>query len=512
MRRRRIRSATTATALADHGITAHNFAYPYGVYGATTPGIVKDCGYDSARTTAGLQGPGCTGTCTPTAPVPPVDPYILPSAGSTFDTTTLADLQGFVTTAEQSGGGWLPLVFHRICTPTADTCNDGYSTTPATLNAFLAWLAARSSQGTVVRTIRQVIDRTPPETTIDSGPSGTTTATSASLHFSTSEPDVGSSFECRLDAGAWTACATPQSPSSLSDGDHTFDVRAIDVAGNTDPTPASRSWTVDTTPPQTTIDSGPPELTNSSSASLHFATSEPGAGSSFECRLDGGAWASCEAPRALSGLGDGSHTFDVRATDAVGNTDATPASRTWTVDSQAPHPTIIAWPPSMTQSTSATFRFATNKPGAGSYECRVDGGPWTTCPDSYRVDGLRDGRHTLELRTTDAAGNVSTVPTSVTWTIDTLAPQTTVKLRRTSIRSRLATLTFASRNAPGRDVRMSPGQVPLGRLRHGEALPLARAWPASLPGAGDRRRRQRRPDARDGELDAPKRALKSASG
>lgn len=88
------------------------------------------------------------------------------------------------------------------------------------------------------------IDTTPPETTIDSGPSGTVTSDSASFTFSASEP--GSTFECSLDGTAFSPCSSPQEYSGLADGTHTFEVRATDAAGNTDPTPASRSWTVDT--------------------------------------------------------------------------------------------------------------------------------------------------------------------------------------------------------------------------------------------------------------------------
>ena len=68
-------------------------------------------------------------------------------------------------------------------------------------------------------------------------------------------------FECRLDGGAWSACESPAIYNGLSAGSHTFEVRAVDEAGNVDATPASYTWTVDivldTTPPQTTIGSGP---------------------------------------------------------------------------------------------------------------------------------------------------------------------------------------------------------------------------------------------------------------
>ena len=80
----------------------------------------------------------------------------------------------------------------------------------------------------------------------------------------------------------------------------------------------------DTTPPDTTISVGPSGLTRSNSAHFVFG-SEPLA--SFQCRLDGGAWAACTSPRDHVGLGDGSHSFDVRATDAAGNVDPTPATR-----------------------------------------------------------------------------------------------------------------------------------------------------------------------------------------
>lgn len=90
-------------------------------------------------------------------------------------------------------------------------------------------------------------------------------------------------------------------------------------------------------PPGTSIAWGPSGFTNSASAAFGF--SSPGGTASFECRLDssgGGTWQNCSPPKSYSGLADGSHTFEVRARDAAGTVDPSPASRSWTVDTTAP--------------------------------------------------------------------------------------------------------------------------------------------------------------------------------
>src|SRR5207237_199711 len=175
-------------------------------------------------------------------------------------------------------------------------------------------------------------------TIITSAPPAPSTSSSASFSFTATE--AGSSFACQLDGSAFAACASPKSYSGLADGSHTFRVRATDPAGNTDPTPASYTWTVDTTPPDTTmpdttrnatptppsapwpLHTPPPDTTltpsptpcrSSSSASFSFTATE--AGSTFACRLDASAFAACASPKSYSGLADGSHTFRVRATD-----------------------------------------------------------------------------------------------------------------------------------------------------------------------------------------------------
>jgi hypothetical protein len=91
----------------------------------------------------------------------------------------------------------------------------------------------------------------------------------------------------------------------------------------------------DTTAPDTTITAGSPAVTDDRTPAFEFTSTEPQ--SSFECRIDGGPWEPCSSPATTAELTDGDqgeHVFDVRATDLVGNTDPTPATRSFVV--QAP--------------------------------------------------------------------------------------------------------------------------------------------------------------------------------
>lgn len=166
-----------------------------------------------------------------------------------------------------------------------------------------------------------------PDTLIDSGPDPATTQTSASFAFHASTADA--TFECSLDGAAYTVCASPTAYDSLVEGTHSFAVRAKDTNG-TDPSPATRSWRVDLTAPDTTITSGPNGTVLSRTATFAFAANEPVG--SFTCHLDAQPWGPCTSPQSYAGLDDGPHTFEVAATDQAGNSDATPAIRSWNVD------------------------------------------------------------------------------------------------------------------------------------------------------------------------------------
>lgn len=87
----------------------------------------------------------------------------------------------------------------------------------------------------------------------------------------------------------------------------------------------------DTTPPNTTITSGPANgsVTFSSSATFGFTGTDNVGVAGFECSLDGAAFAACASPKSYTNLSRTTHTFRVRARDAAGNVDPTPAQRQW---------------------------------------------------------------------------------------------------------------------------------------------------------------------------------------
>jgi hypothetical protein len=254
-------------------------------------------------------------------------------------------------------------------------------------------------------------DTTPPETTIDSGPTGLVAEDDPSFAFS-SEPDA--TFRCALDGAADTACASPASFTDVGDGTHLFTVAACDAAGNCDPTPAVRTWTVDTTPPVVNMTVKPTDPSNDASPSFQFTTSE----GSTQCKLDSASFAGCTSPNSPLGLADGQHTFTVRATDAAGNLGQD--SFTWTVDTTPPTVSFTSTPASLSNDNTPTVAFTTG--GAPtSIQCKVDAGAFANCASPFTSTALADGSHTITVRVTDAAGNTSSAQTS-SFTIDTVPP------------------------------------------------------------------------------------------
>jgi hypothetical protein len=268
-----------------------------------------------------------------------------------------------------------------------------------------------------------IVDTLAPDTSLTSAPAALTSSSSATFSFSSNEGGV--SYGCSLDGSAYVPCSTPHTFVGLADGAHTLAVHAVDAAGNVDPTPASYTWTVDTTPPDTTIVAGPPALTSSSSATFSFSSNEGGV--SYGCSLDGSAFAACSTPNTFGGLANGAHTLAVRATDGAGNVDATAASYAWTVDVVAPAPPVIS-APAAGSSMAALVAVSGSAEAGSTVAVSIDGAPmglvtasglgaWSFTPPVP----LAAGPHTVHATATDAAGNASAASAVVNFSIAAVA-------------------------------------------------------------------------------------------
>ncbi len=227
-----------------------------------------------------------------------------------------------------------------------------------------------------------------PTATLTSSPSSPSASTSASFGFTVDDATAATS--CKLDTGSVTACSSPVSYSSLSDGSHTFTVGVTDPAGNSGS--ATHSWTVDATAPSlaVTFPAAGAGTYGTSSYTAGCSTSSTGdmCGTASDTttsvatvRLalrrsasaawwDGSAFASAtpvfSAPTgttswtwpftASSFPADGSYELTAQARDAAGNT-AT-VTRGFTMDVTAPvAATITASPTSPTSSRDASVSF-----------------------------------------------------------------------------------------------------------------------------------------------------------
>ena len=262
------------------------------------------------------------------------------------------------------------------------TCTSPKSYTSLAAGSHTFQVKAKNSLGNVdatPATYTWSVDTTAPDTSISSYPSNPTNSATATFNFSGN--DAGGSgvskFECDLDGAGFSVCSTGKEYTTLADGSHTFQVRSVDNVGLNDPTPASYTWVVDTTNPDTSITGSPTNPTASTGATFTFTGADTGGSgvSGFECNLDGAGFSACSTGKNYSGLSNGSHTFQVRAIDNAGNTDATPASFTWVVDTTAPDTIIDTKPANPTNNTSASFTFSGND-GSGvgglTFECKLE--------------------------------------------------------------------------------------------------------------------------------------------
>jgi hypothetical protein len=176
------------------------------------------------------------------------------------------------------------------------------------------------------------VDTTAPNTTISIGPSGSVLAQNVSFFFASSESN--GTFECALDENPYAACASPKAYPTVGLGRHMFRARAIDQAGNVDPTPIERSFTVVSPPTVTMVEAAPVKSTratlsalvnpNSSATTYQFewgTTTSYGNTAPAAAQLIGSGGRAVEIGDTIVGLAPNTeYHFRISATNAIGTT------------------------------------------------------------------------------------------------------------------------------------------------------------------------------------------------
>ena len=190
------------------------------------------------------------------------------------------------------------------------------------------------------------VDNTAPALNITGGPSGQTFGPGTTQTWTFTATDATSTVTalCRVRSTSSTPAFSPCSGatashaiSNLPDGSYTFEAFARD-GGRLEPAVQSRTFAIDATPPETTVTSGPADGSSSTDTTGRVRILGRPGRSTFQCRvypaaLTPPAFGSCSAAagHTATGFAPGTYSFEVRATDPYGNTDPSPAKRTFSV-------------------------------------------------------------------------------------------------------------------------------------------------------------------------------------
>jgi arylsulfatase A-like enzyme len=270
----------------------------------------------------------------------------------------------------------------------------------------------------------------PVETTIVSGPQGSLDSRIATFVFFSQSRFA--TYQCRVTkngvVGSWQACSGQTfTAQGLGDGTYTFEVEGTDEKGSTDPTPASRAFSIVSTGPDVTIDSAP--LDDQQKRTAKFTFSSTTAGVTFECSLTApgvaSSWSACASGIAYKSVADGLYYFQVRAVASTGAVSDPPAEWQFQIDNDGPVMFFDSAPLSFVPAFNARFAFHPEEPVAGPITCSLDGAASVDCSSgTFTTVGLAEASHTLAITATDLAGNVGV--STDTWTVDATSPTVTI--------------------------------------------------------------------------------------
>lgn len=263
-------------------------------------------------------------------------------------------------------------------------------------------------------------DLTPPQIAIVSSTpaAGNSNAHNVSVDFSVNEPGT---VTCSFDAAAAVDCASPFTSPVTVQGAHSLVISALDVAGNVS-LDSVINWNMDFTAPILSWGVILPSAAvnkNSPNVSLEILASKS---VTLFATLNGASLGQVTSPLILAGLSEGAYTVQINAVDAVGNP-ADALSYGFNVDLTAPLLNLNSAIIGLTTVDNNTLTFSANE--NSTFACNIDEAGFAACASPLALSGLADGLHDAQVLATDISGNVSTLA-EVQWTVDTVAPVTTL--------------------------------------------------------------------------------------
>jgi hypothetical protein len=251
-----------------------------------------------------------------------------------------------------------------------------------------------------------------------------------------SKPDIAATdcgattFFARLEAGVWRFCGTsaaaphaaataalvrqadPAASAAQVRADLTATAHPVGAVGADDVGAGliDAYGAVDALalPPTVTITQPPLPLSRNRRPTVQFTANRP---VTFSCAVDGGTPQPCASPFAVPALRDGRHGFAVTGVDLAGRA-GTSSAAPFTIDTRAPRTSIAKHPPKLVRThrrkVREAFRFRSSEAGA-TFVCKVDRDLPRFC--RARISRRFEvGRHTVQVKARDAAGNVDRTP------------------------------------------------------------------------------------------------------
>lgn len=349
----------------------------------------------------------------PPPPPPNEPPTVTITKGPTGATKDRNPLFGF--TASDPEGHPVTVTCRFADTEAFQPCvSETQSKSPFADGSYRFSVRASDGVKTTTRSREYSVDTTAPSVTAKVTWSDQQRIQGGSVTFETTASDLDR-YQCALPDETFQDCAATWAiPARAGQGSNHVLVRGVDEVGNVGAQVASTRWWLDTVAPVAAMIEAPPAFTNDNTPSFTFGA-HPGDETipyAYACGLflahhtgferglqtctDGTDWTGAQSWPVTP---DGEYRLAVRAFDAAGNAGPI-ADRTFVIDTRAP---VVSFVPT---SRAGMVGFAADEESV-RFTCAIDRDDAEECNEVVSIASLSPGTHTVTVRGTDRAGNVS---------------------------------------------------------------------------------------------------------